>query len=88
VQAGRWAAATEDHAEIAFSPDVAWWAVGSFAGAREVDVDDQGWIVADVPMGDPDLLASLILQFGPDAVVRSPDPLRDEVVRRLEAIVV
>jgi proteasome accessory factor B len=88
VQAGRWAAATEDHAEIAFSPDVAWWAVGSFAGAQAVDVDAQGWIVADVPMGDQDLFASLILQFGPNAVVRAPDPLRDEVVRRLEAIVV
>jgi predicted DNA-binding transcriptional regulator YafY len=37
-------------------------------------------------MADPRLLASLVLQFGPEAVVRAPDELRDEIVRRLEAI--
>ena len=52
-----------------------------------IDVDTQGWVVVDVPMGEPDLLASLILQFGPDAVVRSPGVLRDEVTRRLEVVV-
>ena len=66
---------------------MAWWAVGSFAGARRIDVDDDGWVMVEVPMGDPGLLAALILQFGPDAVVRAPDGLRDEVVRRLEAII-
>jgi proteasome accessory factor B len=86
VQAGPWAATPEDHAEIAFSPDVAWWAVGSFAGARESRIDDDGWVVADVPMADPGLLASLVLQFGPDAIVRSPEVLRDEVVDRLEVL--
>jgi len=85
VRAGPWAAAAEDHAEIAFSPKVAWWAVASFAGAREVGVDE-GWIVADVPMADRRLLASLVLQFGPDAVVRTPSALRDEVIRRAEAL--
>ena len=86
VQAGPWAATAEEHAEIAFAPEVAWWAVGSFAGARQTRIDDDGWIVADVPMAAPALLASLVLQFGPDALVRSPDVLRDEVIRRLEAI--
>jgi predicted DNA-binding transcriptional regulator YafY len=32
------------------------------------------------------LLASLVLQFGPDAVVLSPDVLREEIVGRLEAV--
>ena len=86
VQGGPWTASTEDHAEIAFSPDVAWWAVGSIAGARQTGVED-GWILADVPMADPTSLAPLVLQFGPDAVVRAPEALRDEVIRRLEAIV-
>ena len=81
-----WAAAAEDHAEIAFSPEVAWWAVGSFAGARRDRVDDDGWVVVDVPMADPGPLASLVLQFGPEAVVRAPEELRDEIVRRLEAV--
>jgi proteasome accessory factor B len=86
VQAGPWTASPTDHAVIAFSPDVAWWAVGSFAGARETGVDEDGWVVADVPMSDPELLASLVLQFGPDAVVRSPDAVRDAVIRRLESV--
>ena len=86
VQAGPWAAETEDRAEVAFSPEVAWWAVGSFSGARQTGVDDDGWIVAEVPMAATGSLASLVLQFGPDAVARSPDALRDEIVRRLEAI--
>jgi len=86
VQAGPWAATAQDLAEVAFSPDVAWWALGSFAGARQTGVDDDGWIVADVPMAEPALLASLVLQFGPDAVVRSPEALRAEIVAQLEAI--
>jgi proteasome accessory factor B len=85
VQAGPWAAEPEDRAEIAFSPEVAWWAVGSFAGARRTGVDDSGWVVADVLMADPVVLASLVLQFGPDAIVRAPEALRDEIVRHLEA---
>ena len=86
VQAGAWAAAAEDHAAIAFSPRVAWWAEGSFAGARRVSENDDGWVEVDVPMADPGLLASLVLQFGPEAIVRGPDELRDEIVRRLEAV--
>jgi predicted DNA-binding transcriptional regulator YafY len=65
---------------------VAWWAVGAFAGARASAVVDDDWVTVEVPMADPGLLASLVLQFGPDAVVHSPDELRDEVVRRLEAV--
>lgn len=86
VQAGPWAAEAEDHAEIAFSPRVAWWAVGSFAGALQTGIEDDGWVVVDVPMAEPGLLASLVLQFGPDAVARAPDVLRDEIIRRLEAV--
>ncbi len=86
VQAGPWAATAEEHAEIAFAPEVAWWALGSFAGAHQTGADGDGWIVADVPMAEPGTLASLVLQFGPDAVVRSPQALRDEVLRRLEAV--
>ena len=65
---------------------MAWWAEGSFAGATRVGDDDDGWVVVDVPMADPGLLASLVLQFGPEAVVRAPEALRDEIVRRLEAV--
>jgi proteasome accessory factor B len=86
VQAGPWATTAAEHAEIAFSPRVAWWAEGSFAGARRTREGEDGWVVVDVPMADPGLLASLVLQFGPEAVVRAPDSLRDEIVDRLEAV--
>ena len=87
IQAGSWVASAEEHAEIAFSPEVAWWASSSFAGARQTGVDDDGWTVVEVPMSEPGLLASLVLGFGPDAVARSPASLRDEIVRRLEELV-
>jgi proteasome accessory factor B len=86
VQAGSWTAASEDHAKVAFSPDVAWWAVGSFAGAQQERVRDDGWVVVDIPMSDPGLLASLVLQFGPDAIALSPDVLRETIIERLEAV--
>ncbi len=53
VEAGPWAATAEEHAEVAFAPEVAWWATASFAGAREVSVDDDGWVTVSVPMADP-----------------------------------
>lgn len=86
VEAGPWAATAEEHAEVAFAPEVAWWATGSFAGARQVSVDDDGWVTVSVPMADPGVLASLVLQFGPDAEVRAPASLRGEIVRRLEGV--
>jgi proteasome accessory factor B len=86
VQAGPWTAETDDRAQVAFSPEVSWWAVTSLAGATETSVEPDGWVVVDVPMADPATLAPVLLQFGPDAVVREPATLRDEVVRRLESV--
>ena len=86
VEAGPWAAAAEETAVIAFSPEVAWWATGSFAGAEQRGTGDDGWILVAVPMADEASLASLILEFGPDAVVQEPERLRSEVVRRLASI--
>ena len=85
VEAGPWNAEAQEKAIIAFSPDVAWWAIGSFAGAYEDGADDDGWVRIAVPIAEQSTVASLILQFGPDAVVREPASLRDEVIRRLEA---
>jgi predicted DNA-binding transcriptional regulator YafY len=39
-----------------------------------------------VPTGPDDALASWVLGFGPDVRVVEPASLREEVVRRLEAI--
>lgn len=87
VQAGPWDAATEDVAEVAFDPRIAFLAEQSFAGAERRRTEDDGRVVVAIPMPDPDTLAGMVLQYGPNAEVRSPAALRDEVVRRLEALV-
>ena len=46
-----------------------------------------GWVEIDVPTDDPEGLAPWVLSFGPDAKVVSPKPLKDAVIRRLEAVV-
>jgi predicted DNA-binding transcriptional regulator YafY len=70
---------------VAFAPDVAWWASGSLAGAGTGAPRADGWVEVDVPMADDSALASLILQFGPQAEAVAPPSLRAQVVRRLEA---
>jgi predicted DNA-binding transcriptional regulator YafY len=40
----------------------------------------------DIPADDPEGLAPWVLSFGADARALSPKALRDEVVRRLEAM--
>ena len=44
------------------------------------------WVAMEVPMADEDAFAAMLLEYGPDAVVRSPASLRDAVVSRLEAL--
>jgi predicted DNA-binding transcriptional regulator YafY len=41
----------------------------------------------DIPTDDPEGLAPWVLSFGADAKVVSPKPLKDAVIRRLEAMV-
>ncbi len=86
VQAGPWVATGDDRATVLFSPDRAWFAVSSFPGAEQVGTTPEGWAVTEIPMADEDALAAMLLEYGPDAVVRSPASLRDAVVARLEAI--
>ncbi len=69
-----------------FSPDRAWFAASQFPGAAEVGVDGDGRIVMEIPMADEEAFAAMLLEYGPDAVVRSPASLRDTVIARLEAL--
>jgi proteasome accessory factor B len=88
LRAGPWGLGDpEATARVAFSPAVAWWAVPSVPGARVVERRPDGWVEADVPASRTDAFASWVLSFGPDARVRSPSALRDEVVGRLQALV-
>ena len=87
VRAGPWGPGEpERHAVVAFSPEVAWWATAGIPEAQRVRERRDGWVEVRVPLGAGDALASWVLQFGPEAEVRSPRSLRDEVVRRLEAV--
>lgn len=84
VEAGPWAAATEDRARVAFAAGSAGSAAGALAGAVEVAIRADGWTEFEIPLADEDVLASLLLQFGPDAEALEPLTLRAAVVRRLE----
>jgi proteasome accessory factor B len=55
-------------------------------GATIGEPGDDGWVPVSLPAGPDDALASWVLGFGPDARVVEPPSLRDEVVRRLEAV--
>jgi proteasome accessory factor B len=83
VQSGPWVATGEDRASVRFSPERAWLALSQFPGAEQTGTED-GWTVVEIPMADEDALAAMLLEFGPDALVRSPASLRDAVMARLE----
>ncbi len=75
-----------DAGDVLFSSDKAWFARSQFPGAQEIAVEDGGWVLIEIPMADADALAAMLLEYGPDAVVRSPASLRDTVVNRLESL--
>lgn len=87
VQVGPWGPGEpRDLARIAFSPEVGWWATKGVQGAETVGEREDGWIEVLVPNGPGEGLTSWVLSFGPDALVLEPAELREDVVRRLEAI--
>jgi len=86
VQSGPWVATGDDRATVLFSPARTWWALSQFPGATQVGRDEEGWTIVELPMADEDATVALLLEYGPDAVVRSPASLRDAVIARLEAI--
>ncbi|HTG46722.1 MAG TPA: WYL domain-containing protein [Actinomycetota bacterium] len=86
VEAGPWQPGGEDRAAIAFAPAAAVLAEGAFPGARRTGERPDGRVVLEIPAADEHALAGLVLQYGPDAEVVEPASLRDEVIRRLEAV--
>jgi proteasome accessory factor B len=86
LRAGPWAPPEEAvEALVALSPDVAWWAVPSAAGATVVRTRDDGWVEVALPAERGDAFTAWAVSFGPDAVVLSPEDLRGDVVARLDA---
>jgi predicted DNA-binding transcriptional regulator YafY len=86
VQGGPWVATGDERATVLFSPARAWSALSQFPGATQVGTDRDGWAIVELPMADEEATVALLLEYGPDAVVRSPASLRDAVIARLEAI--
>ena len=87
LAAGPWGLGEpEVTATVAFSPKVAWWALGGVPGARVLGTRDDGWTEAEVPATTGEAFAAWILSFGPDAVVVGPKPVREAVVAGLEAV--
>jgi proteasome accessory factor B len=87
LESGTWGPGGPDvKATVAFSPDVAWWAVGSTAGVNIVRSRADGWVEVEVPAGQTDSFVAWVLSFARDAKVLGPRALRAEVVSRLEAL--
>ena len=93
VRAGPWGPGepaergeTPERATISLSPDVAWWGLAGLRDVEREEPGDDGWIRVHLPAEGDEGLAAWVLGFGPDARVESPAALRDEVVRRLEAL--
>lgn len=88
VQVGPWATGETEEAEeqvrVAFSPEVAWWAVEGVSGAQVRGAGEDGWVEIVLPAASGEDLASWVLSFGPDAEVLDPTWLRDEILARLE----
>lgn len=55
------------------------------AGSADPDVAP-GWDRLTVPFGRPEALADELLSYGADVVVEEPSDVRDDVVRRLRAV--
>lgn len=76
----------EERARVAFSPEVGWWATNGIRGAEIERTRTDGWIEVNLPAAPGEGLASWILSFGPEAEALEPASLREEIVRRLEAV--
>ncbi len=87
VVAGPWGVGEpQSVARVAFAPSVAWWAIEGITGADVVETRADGWVVATIPWSPGETLGGWILSFGADAEALDPPELRDDVIRRLEAL--
>src|SRR5206468_774710 len=87
LEAGPWGLGRPaSTARIAFSPKVAWWAVGSTPGTQVLRTRRDGWLEVEVPASETDTFVSWVLSFGEDARVVAPASIRDQVVERLRSV--
>jgi predicted DNA-binding transcriptional regulator YafY len=87
LEAGPWGLGRPAaRARIAFSPKVAWWAVGSTPGTQVLRTRKDGWLEVEVPASETDTFVSWVLSFGEDARLVAPASIRDQVVERLRSV--
>lgn len=67
---------------VRYSPRIARW----LAEREGKAVEGDGSLVLEHPMADPEWAVQHVLQYGPDAEVVEPASVREEIVRRLEAM--
>lgn len=70
-------------AEVLASPEVAWDVARRARGGGREQPD--GWTAFTVAVGEPEDFLAWALDLGADVVVREPEELRQEMVRRLTA---
>ena len=68
---------------VRYSPRIARW----IAEREGKEVAEDGSLVMDHPLADPDWAVRHVLQYGPDADVLEPAEIRDAIVQRLREIV-
>lgn len=67
---------------IRYGPRIARWV----AEREGMNVDPDGSLTRELPLADPNWAVRHVLQYGRDAEALEPDELREELARRLEAI--
>lgn len=72
-------------ARVAFSPKIAWWAAAQAPGSEVVRRRRDGWVEVTLPASEDESFLSWVRGFGPDAELLAPAPLRERLVRSLEA---
>lgn len=86
VAAGPWVPSGDERAVVAFGSAAAVRALGAFAGAVSERTLEDGRSVVSFPSADTSAVASMIVEYGPDAEVLGPGELLEEVVRRLRRV--
>ena len=57
-----------------------------FPGKEGKPLGEDGSLVMEHPLADPDWAVRHVLQYGPDATVLDPPEIREAICRRLEAM--
>ena len=82
-----WEAGREDiTARVRFDPEVAWWAERQLPRTAEVIHENDGSIVADVAVANPDAFIGWVLAFDATAEIVSPEGLRSQLIDRVTGV--